>query len=440
VSTEVIMPQMGFDMKEGTLVRWIKREGDQVSQGEPIAEIETDKAVVEIEAFGTGVMRKHYIGEGTTVPVGQVIGVIAAADEKIPDAPPGAPPAGAPVAKATASAPSAAPPTPRVEAPVATPVPPVVAVGPFPARQAGDRVKASPLARKEAESSGIDIVQVTGTGPNGRITREDVIRYVGQTKAPTASAMPWRPAAAPAATTARPAPVAPKQPVLGETVPLSRMRQAIARSMTRSKQEIPHFYLTVVVDMTEAVKLRQQLNQALGGDVKVSINDMVMKATAMALLKHTSFNGMYTEGGIQVHKTINMGMAIAIEQGLVAPAVLDCERKGLVQIARETKGLTERARTGHLTAQEMGSATFTVSNLGMYDVEEFTAIITPPQSGALAVGSVRKEPVVRDGQIVIADIMRITVSTDHRVSDGAQAALFAAEVKGFLENPVSLLV
>ncbi|MBI3743410.1 MAG: 2-oxo acid dehydrogenase subunit E2 [Chloroflexi bacterium] len=423
MSTEVIMPQMGFDMKEGTLVRWIKHEGDQVSQGDPIAEIETDKAVVEIEAFGTGVMRKHYIGEGTTVPVGQIIGVIAAPDEKIPDAPPpGSTPSAAAVAKAQAQAPMAAP--------AAAPAQPVAAT---PARTPGERVKASPLARKEAESRGLDIAQVTGTGPNGRITRDDVIRYAEQGKGAVA------PARAPAASI-RTAPVAPKGPALGELVPLSRMRQAIARSMTRSKQEIPHFYLTIAVDMSDAVKLRKGLNEALGGEVKVSINDMVMKAAAKALLKHTSFNAMYTENGIQVHKTINMGMAIAVEQGLVAPAILDCQAKGLVQIAKETKALTERARTGHLTAQELTGATFTVSNLGMYDVEEFTAIITPPQSGALAIGSVRKEPVVRDGQVVVADVMRITVSTDHRVSDGAQAALFGAEVKGFLENPVSLLL
>ena len=411
MASEVIMPQMGFDMKEGTLVRWIKREGDEVASGEIIAEIETDKAVVEIEAFDSGVLRQTLIDEGTTVPVGEVIAVIAAADEEVAERPaPAAAPAKAPAAAAVPP-PSAAPPAPS----------------PAPAMR-GD-VKASPLAKREAQKLGIDIAAVPGTGPNGRVTKKDVTDFAaGGAQAPAA------PVAAPSAVSAPAA-----GPKRGEVVALSKMRDAIARSMTYSKQHIPHVYLTAVVDMSDAARLRGQLNAALPDD-KISFNDMALKACAMALVKHPLMNASYTEDGIHVKERVNVGMAIALETGLIAPALLDTDTLTLRDVAGATKALAGRARAGKLSADEYTGATFNVTNLGMYGVEEFTAIITPPQAAALAVGAVTPTPVVRDGEVQVADLMRVTLSLDHRVADGAQGAEFLAEVRRLLENPVTLLV
>ena len=428
MAAEVIMPQMGFDMKEGTLVRWLKQVGEEVAQGEPIAEIETDKAVVEIEAFAAGVFRKSLIEEGTTVPVGEVIGIIAGADEALPEV--AAPKVLEKAEAATSGAASAAPPATATAAPPAT--------GP------GGRIKASPLARKEAETLGIDIGLVAGTGPAGRITRKDVMRFAadGGAAAPATPAPQPPPAAAPAPTAApasAPA-TAPSMPALGELVPLTRMRQAIARNMARSKQEVPHIYITVPIDMTEALHLRGQLNKALEGDVRVSVNDFVIRAAAMAVAKYPIANAVFTEEGVQVQPRINIGMAIALDDGLVAPGIIDADRKGLPEIARESKALAERARAGKLGAQEYTGATFNVTNLGMYGVESFTAIITPPQAGALAVGAVAKEPAVVDGEVVVRDVMRVTLSLDHRVADGALGAQLVVEVKELLENPVRLLL
>ena len=413
MATDVIMPQMGFDMKEGTLVRWIKREGDEVASGDIIAEIETDKAVVEIEAFDSGVLRQTLIGEGTTVPVGEIIAVIAAADEEVAERP----------------APKAAP----AKAPAASP-PPAAPAQPTPAPAARGEVKASPLAKREAQKLGIDIAAVPGTGPNGRVTKKDVTDFAAS--AEKAPAVPG--AAAPAApSSVVSAPTA--GPKRGEVVALSKMRDAIARSMSFSKQNIPHVYLTAAVDMTDAARLRAQLNAALP-DEKISFNDMVLKACAMALLKHPLMNASYTDAGIDVKQRINIGMAIALETGLVAPAILDADTLTLRAIAQATKALAARARDGKLSAEEYTGATFNVTNLGMYGVEEFTAIITPPQAAALAVGAVTPTPVVRDGAVQVADFMRITLSLDHRVADGAQGAEFLAEVRRLLEIPAALIV
>ena len=407
MASEVIMPQMGFDMKEGTLVRWIKREGDEVASGEIIAEIETDKAVVEIEAFDSGVLRQTLIDEGTTVPVGEVIAVIAGADEEVAERPS---PSAASVKAPAMAAPAPAPPPPA------------------PAMRG--EVKASPLAKREAQKLGIDIAAVPGTGPNGRVTKKDVTDFAaGGAQAPAA------PAAAPPTVVSAPA-AGPKR---GEVIALSKMRDAIARSMTYSKQHIPHVYLTAVIDMSDAARLRAQLNAALPDD-KISFNDMALKACAMALVKHPLMNASYTEAGIHVKERVNVGMAIALETGLIAPALLDTDTLTLRDVAGATKALAGRARAGKLSADEYTGATFNVTNLGMYGVEEFTAIITPPQAAALAVGAVTPTPVVRDGEVQVADLMRVTLSLDHRVADGAQGAEFLAEVRRLLENPVTLLV
>ena len=401
------MPQMGYDMQQGTVVRWIKKEGDQVTRGEPIAEIETDKAVVDMEATAAGVLRKIVAAEGTVARVGEVIGVIAAKDEDIsdlqlaaqaPEVQEPAPPA-APAAPARAAAPPAA----------------------TPPRQA-EEVKASPVARRLAQEQGIDLAQVTGTGPGGRIVREDVEAFAAQrTAAPSAA-----PAAAPAE---------------AGRVELTRMRQAIARSTVRSKQQTPHFYVSAEVDMTVAMELRRQLNTTLGKEGHVSVNDLIIKAAALALQKFPALNAFFKDDHLETHPYVNIGVAIALEEGLIVPSIAHCESKSLVEIARATKDLTERAQQGRLHEVEYAGGTFSVSNLGMYDVDSFSAIIVPPQSAVLAVGSVKKRPVVGEGdQITVRQMMIATVSVDHRVSDGAEGARFLMALKRLLESPVTLVM
>jgi pyruvate dehydrogenase E2 component (dihydrolipoamide acetyltransferase) len=404
--SEVVMPQMGADMQEGTILRWLKREGDPVQRGEIIAEIETDKANVEIEAYESGVLRRILLPEGTTVPVGQVIAVIAAPEDDISRYEAAAAPAVAAAVEGPKPA-AAAPerPAPAAEAPPA---------------EAG-RVRASPAARRLAEEMGVDLSRVQGTGPDGRILRRDI----EAAKAPVVEAAP------PAATPAE-APVA--------APAMSRMRQAIARRMTQSKREAPHYYLTMDIDMTEAERLRRQLNETAEGEVHISVNDVIVKAVAKALRRHPIFNSWFVDGQVQQQEALNIGVAVALEEGLIAPAILDCGQKSLAEIARASRDLAERARSGVLKAEEYTGATFTVSNLGMFEVETLIAIIPPPQTAILGVGAVRKLPVVQDGEIVVRERMKVALSADHRVSDGALGARFLAEIRNFLENPISLLV
>ncbi|MBI4307920.1 MAG: 2-oxo acid dehydrogenase subunit E2 [Chloroflexi bacterium] len=440
MATEVIMPQMGFDMKEGKVVRWIKKEGDPVQRGEPIAEIETDKAVVEIEAFGSGVLRKALVGEGQAVPVGQVIGIIAASDEPLPEvaarptpaaaAPTSAPapvPAAPPaeVRERTAAPASALSPSASSELALSLPKGQALPKGPAPAAP-GRETLASPIARKLADEMNVDLRQVAGTGPGGRITKDDVLAYVEKRKA------------TPAAAAVAPSPPAP--PAGEQVIELSKMRLAISRRMAESKRTTPHFYVQVAIDMTEAMTLRQGLNEALGGEVKVSVNDMIVKGCAKTLAKFPLFNSSYVDDKIHVHPGINVGIAIALDQGLIAPAIPDTNHKSLVEIAKASKDLVERARQGVLKAEEYTGATFNVTNLGMYDVDNFIAIITPPQSAALSVGAVKPQPVVRNGQVVVREMMSVTLCVDHRVTDGAQGGLFLRELRSVLENPVSLLL
>jgi pyruvate dehydrogenase E2 component (dihydrolipoamide acetyltransferase) len=426
---------MGFDMKEGTVVRWIKKEGDTVNKGEPLAEIETDKAVVEVEAFASGVLSKISVKEGTTVPVGQVIGVIGAPGETV----------AAPAAPAAQGQPPAASSTrPAARASVA-PAPAGRTQAPAQGAAAGPdngRIKASPLARREAETRGVDLAALTGTGPGGRITRDDVVAFAAQ---PAAAPVPTAAPSAPAPVTARPPATpaaAPAQAVLkAQLIPFSRMRSAIAGAMARSMREIPHFYVTVQIDMTQAMKLRAEINKTLEAQkIRVSVNDMIIKACAKALLKHPYFNASYTERGVQVHGQVNISVAVALDDGLVAPSITDAASKSLSEIAVAATQLIERARTGVLTASEYTGGTFSVSNLGMFGVEDFTAIITPPQAAVLAVGAVKKTPIVREDKVEIIEAMKVTLSTDHRVADGAQSARFLADVRTLLESPLLLLV
>lgn len=402
MATTVVMPQMGYDMQEGTLVRWLKQEGEEVKRGEPIAEIETDKAVVEMEAYASGVVLKAVVSEGTTVPVGQAIAFIGSPGEPLPET------VSVPEALAKAEAPAA-----RSEG-VESHEPPASA-----------QIKASPLARRLAEEKGIDLAQVPGTGPGGRITKDDILAHeVGTMEAASSSAPPEK------ALT----------PSGGEVVTLSRMRQAIARRTAQSKREVPHFYVTADVDMTLAMTLRQQLNDSLGGEARVTVNDLIVKASALALVKFPAFNASFEGDHLRMNSGINVGIAVAVEHGLLVVSLGDCRDRSVVDISKTSKEVVERAQSGVMREEDYTGSTFSISNMGMFDVDSFSAIIYPPQAAVIAVGTVRKQPVVRDNQIAIAQVMKATLSTDHRVADGAQAAQFLVEIKRLLENPVTLVV
>ena len=577
MATELTMPQMGYDMQEGTIVRWLKDEGASVQMGEAIAEIETDKAIVEFESYADGTLRMILVGEGATVPVGQAIAVVAEAEEDLsgfaamatPDVD----------AESDLSSDEAAEP---VEAAVHEPVvqAPTPAPEPVPSAPAGPS-RASPLARRLAEDRGIDIDEVPGTGPGGRVVKDDVIAFaaaVGGQAPADEEAEAEEPAAVaevadaeavaeveepeveveaveeeaheemeePAAEVEvveeepeevmdEPAaeveaveeevaeieePVAEveeaeedsediEEPVVeleaveeseteaalpepdlepfvieevqsatvaireelqdaesfipepdlepamqaeapvvteeaagqSEVVPLSRMRQQIARVTVRSKQEQPHFYITSDIDMTEAMSLRRQINESLESQgVRISVNDLIVTACVGAIKRYPKFNSFYTDEGIQMNDRINIGIAIAEESGLIVPAILDCGDKALRDVSEAAKDLITRSQSGTLRSEEYTGSTFSTSNLGMFDVTSFTAIIHPPQTGVLAAGSVEKRAVVQGDEIVVREMMTATLSADHRVVDGAEGAQFMMEVKSLLETPLSLLV
>ncbi len=409
----IIMPKMGDAMEEGTLVRWLKQEGDTVNEGEPIAEIATDKATVEIEAPASGVLRGIRVAENAVVPVNTPLAYILQEGESLP---------------AEGDGKTAAP-APASEAPAAAPA---VAAAPPPAPAATDgeaRVLASPLARKIASEHGVDLRQVQGTGPKGRIVERDVLAYLESRKA--------TPAPAVAAPQPVPAPAVAAAPARAET--LSRLRQITAQRTTEAHQTIPHFYLTMEIDMEAAVALRQQLNQ-LDDNLRVSVNDLIVKACAVALEQHPIVNASYQNGQIVHPEGIHIGVAVAVEQGLLVAVLKHCEGKSLRRIAQESQTLIQKAREGKLLPDEMTGNTFTVSNLGMFGIEQFTAIINPPASAILAVGATKRAPVVQeDGSIVARQRMRVTLSCDHRVLDGAVGAQFLQTLKQVLENPLWML-
>lgn len=409
------MPAMGADMTEGTVVKWLKSEGDEVARGDIIAEIETDKTVVEMEAYGSGLLRKIVIDEGVKVPVGDLIAYLGDADDAIPETSGTAP--------ATTPDVDAAPETPVAMAPVAAVAAPV----------GSGRIKASPVARKIAAERGIDLATVTGTGPGGRVTRADVEGLAG----------------APAATPSAGAPVAvsptsaPPVTLSGDDIPLSAMRQAIARVTVRSKTENPHYYVDLSIDMTQAMSVRQGLNEEIGeAGPRISVNDMIIRACVKAIIKYPKLNTTFAGDHLVSHPDINIGIAIALEAGLIVPAILRTQNMSLLQVAAATKDLANRVRGdgGALSQEQNTAGTFSISNMGMLGVDNFQAIIVPPQSAILAVGAVSQQAVVRDGEIVIRQIMKASLSADHRVTDGAEGGTFLGEIRRLLENPVSLLV
>ena len=407
MATSIVMPQMGYDMKEGTVVRWHKQEGDPVARGEVIADIETDKATVEFEAYTAGVLRKIVVQEGVAIPVGRLIAVITEPDESLPDdflADEAAPAVAAPSKRGDEEAPAAVP-TPRPEE-VAAPA---------------AEIRSSPIARRLARERGIDLALVSGTGPGGRIVEDDVLAYA---EAPSVPA---------GVTSSAPAPE-------GERVELSRMRQAIARVTVDSKREAPHFYVTADVDMTKAMVMRQDVNQAFPTESRVSVNDLVIKACAIALQRYPKFNSSFRGDHLQMNPRINIGIAIALEAGLIVPGISGCESKSLAEIAVASRDLIARANSGTLRNEEYSGTTFSISNLGTFDVDSFAAIIFPPHAAVIAVGTVKEQAVVREGQLAVGQIMKATLSVDHRVADGAEAAVFLVEVKKLLEKPVSLIL
>ncbi len=445
----VIMPKMGDAMEEGTLLRWLKQVGDEIAVGDPLAEIETDKVSLEIESAEAGVLTKRYVDEGATVPIGTAIASIgeenaadvAAAAEA--DAAVAAAPVAAAVETAVESTPAAAGGANGravAEAPVAA----VSAPAPLQAQTevgAGERLRASPLVKRLAAEHGIDLSTVAGTGPGGRIVRDDIAALL--TGAPrTLPAAPVT-AAAPEVTPARPAVVTTAVPghagrPAGIARDFSKIRRTTGRRMAESKAAAPHFYVTVEVDMVKAAELREQINDQAPDDAKVSFNDLIVKAAALGLREFPNLNASLENDQLVEHPNIDINVAVAIEDGLIAPFVPDADQKGLLTIARMTKDLIGRARQGGLLPDEFQGGTFTISNLGMFDVEEFIAIINPPQAAILAIGSIKDVPVVENGAIVPGKRMNITLSADHRVTDGAEVARFLQVVKRYLEHPLTI--
>ncbi len=418
------MPKMSDAMTEGKVLSWRKRVGDRVARGDVLAEIETDKVNVEIEAESAGTLSEIVVGEGTLAPVGAVIARInggGGRPAESPSSPPRHEPAPGPSAGPGARASTAAAPAPRADQAAAAPERPAQ-----PTAGAGvtERVKASPLARRLAAERGIDLSRVTGTGPGGRIVERDI-----EALAAGAPAAPARPAAA--------APAGAEY----EDVELSRMRQAIARSVAQSHQTIPHFYVTSEVEMRRALDLRTQLKEAYGDAAgALSINDLIVKAAALALRARPDLNAtLVSPETVRRFRRVHLGIMVAVPDGLVVPVLRDADRLPLLTLATEARRLIDGARERRLRQDDFSGATFSISNLGMYDVTMFSAIINGPQAGILAVGRIQERPVVRDGAIVARPMMALTVSVDHRVTDGVGAAAFLAEVKRLLEHPVLLL-
>jgi len=426
--TKVVMPKLSDAMESGKIIKWLKKEGDRIQGGDILAEVETDKADVEMEAFGAGVLRKILVPAGETAAIGALIGVIAEPGDDIAalvasapapvPAPAGAVSATAPAPRPAAATPSA-PPTPVARPAAVVGAPAAVPAGLGQGFQSG-RVKASPLAKKIAAQTGVDLRLIQGSGPGGRIIRRDV--EAAGSGVTSAIAMPAAAAGAEF-----------------EDVPLTQIRAAIARRMPLSKAPVPHFYVTSEVAMDHAWELREQLN-TLEGQPKISVNDLVIRACALALLKHPGVNASLQGDAIRVFHRAHIGIAVALEDGLITPVLRDCHAKPLAQIAVEARDLVERARNRKLRAQELSGATFSISNLGMFDVTEFSAIINPPEGAILAVGSVRRVPVVDESGLGVGRRMMLTISCDHRVMDGAMGARFLQDVKRLLEEPLRLLV
>ncbi len=416
---EVIrMPRMSDTMEEGNIVGWLKQVGDEVEPGDVLAEVETDKATMELESFHEGVLLHIGVEEGS-VPVNAVLAVIGEKGEDYKSALEGAESA-ATENSSTAEKPSEV--TTIVE-------PEPVASNTQVAST--DRVKASPLARKMAADAGVDLNSISGSGDQGRIVKRDVEAAAGT------------PSVSPSQTSSSPSPApskvhAPAEGASFEDVPTSQMRKVIARRLAESKFGAPHFYLGIEVEMTGAIAYRKKLNEL--SDVKISFNDLVVKSCAHALRKHPAINSSWLGESIRYNHDVNIGVAVAVEDGLLVPVIRHADRKGMGEINQEVRELVGLAKERKLQPQQMSGNTFTISNLGMFDITEFTAIINPPDACILAVGSIKQQPIVKDGELAVGNVMKLTLSCDHRVVDGASGAKFLATLKTMLENPLNILI
>src|SRR4051794_29138173 len=436
MSEELTMPRLSDTMEQGTIGRWLKREGDSFHEGDVIAEIETDKATMDFQAYEDGTMLRILVGDGESAPLGAPIAIVGAEGEEVPDETPAAASTngdGGAQAAAAAGQPEADEPEPQPQddAPVATTTETEAEAAPGDgAATDGGGLRASPIARRMADAGGLDLRTLAGkgTGPDGRIVKADVERAL--------AAGAHGGAAAPAVPQAAPSP-----PDEGDEVrDLTPMLKAVARRMAESKATVPHFYVTSEIDMTRALELRAELNEALADSgEKVSVNDLIVRACAQALLQHPQAHRSYGDGHHVYHAHAHIGIAVALEDGLIVPVLRDADTKGVRQLAVETRDLVKRARDGKLRQSEIEGATFTVSNMGMFDVAAFSAIINPPESTILAVSSTVERAVFRDGAIVPRRIMSVTLSCDHRACSGADGARLLQTIKRHLEAPALLL-
>jgi pyruvate dehydrogenase E2 component (dihydrolipoamide acetyltransferase) len=453
MATKVIMPKLSPTMEEGQLSRWLKKEGDKVSMGEPLAEIDTDKATMEMQALGNGVLRKILIQEGESAPLGQLIAIIGEPEEDISSLT-----SEAASTQATKTSPAATPAPPATPAttepapePEASPAPVPEGGGkagvgvsgndggtpqPVETSSAG-RLIVSPLAARMAAEAGLDLRSVSGSGPGGRIIKRDVESLISEGKS--------APAASPASATklrAIDGGALQKSPMPASTYhdePISEMRRTIAKRLVTSLGPIPHFFLTTEIEMDRAADMRGAIKE-LEPDLKISVNDIIIKVAAAALMQHPQVNASFQEKAVRYYEHADIGVAVAIEDGLITPIVRSAEQKSLSEIAGEVRDLAARARNRKLRPEEFMGATFSISNLGMFGIDEFTAVINPPEGAILAVGAMSPKPVVRNNEVVVRQIMRVTMSCDHRVIDGATGAKFLQTFKKILENPLFLVV
>lgn len=420
MATEVIMPRMSDTMEEGKILKWLKKVGDRVEVGDIIAEVETDKADMEMEALDDGFLTEIRAQEGESAPVGAVIALLGE-EAEIGVAP-------TPPARTASSSASTPPAGKRADARAAKKVRKIRESAPKkpPARKKDERILASPIVRKIAAERGIELAKVQGSGPGGRIIKQDL---ESAEATPVAAELKTPLDSSPTVTSPT-----------GRVEPFSRMRATIAKRMADSMREAPHFYVTTEIDMSEAVRLRTSLKLSDRVSADVTYTHLLVKAVAVALGRHPRLNASFSGDGRELKDEINIGIAVALDDGLIVPVLHDCQTLSLLDIAAQANGLVERARTGKPTTRDLSGGTFTISNLGMYPVEHFTAVINPPQAAILATSAIKERPTVRDGQMVISRTMMATLSCDHRVLDGATAAQFLEELKNLLENPVGLMV
>ena len=445
MATQVVMPKLSPTMEEGQVARWLKKEGDKVSMGEPIAEIDTDKATMEMQALSAGVLRKVLVQEGESAPLGQPIAIIGEPDEdisKLLESASASAPAPAKEEEKEAEPakkPAEAETAPAADQKEAAPQPETTSeVQTDGKRPAGGRMLVSPIAARMAAESGVDLKSVKGSGPSGRIVKRDIEEAMKAPKPASAGASPKPPALRPMAMPAG-QPGGTYGPSAYRDEPMSEMRRTIAKRLVTSLGPVPHFFLTTEIEMDRAADMRQQIN-TLYPEAKISINDVIIKVAAVALIQHPQVNASFQDKTVRHYEHADIGVAVATDNGLITPIVRAADVKSLLDIATEVRELAGRARARKLKPEEYLGATFSISNLGMFGIDEFTAVINPPEAAILAVGAMKPKPIVREDKIEIHQMMRVTMSCDHRVVDGAVGAQFLQTFKQILENPLYLFL